>query len=247
MKFAVVSIFPEMIEAFLSRGIVSRARANKTLEIEVIQLRDYTHDAHRTTDDYVYGGGGGMVMKPAPVFECIDDYATRNGPFKVVFPSPQGQIFDSARAEELARQENLLFLCGRYEGIDERIMTLVDYELSIGSFVVSGGEIPALLMIDAISRFVPGVVGNERSVKQDSFYNGLLDHANWTRPAVYRGLEVPAVYVNGHHQEIEKARKRDSILRTILKHPKLFLEKEIGPEEKNAIIGIIRELSTDAG
>jgi len=247
MKFAVVSIFPEMIESFLSWGVVGRARTNKILDIEVYQLRDYTHDAHRTTDDYVYGGGGGMVMKPAPVYECIDDYASRNEQFKVVFPSPQGKIFDSETAKELSRQENLVFLCGRYEGIDERIMDRVDYELSIGSFVVSGGEIPALLMIDAISRFVPGVVGNEQSVIQDSFYNGLLDHANWTRPEVYRGLAVPKVYVNGHHKEIEKARKRDSIIRTILKNPKLFLEKEIGLEEKTAIIEIIKELTQNAG
>jgi len=126
-------------------------------------------------------------------------------------------------------------------------MTRVDCELSIGSFVVSGGEVPAFLMIDAISRFVPGVVGNEQSVIQDSFYNGLLDHANWTRPEVYRELAVPKVYVNGHHQEIEKARRRDSILRTILKHPKLFLEKEIGPEEKTALIEIIKELTQNAG
>jgi tRNA (guanine37-N1)-methyltransferase len=232
-----------MIDQMLSWGIIGRARSKQLLQIKVFQLRDYTHDKHRTTDDYVYGGGGGMVMKPEPVFEFLDEFRKDRTEFHVVFPSPQGTLFDSDKAEELAQKKELLFLCGRYEGIDERIMSIVDEELSIGSFVVSGGEIPSLLMIDAISRFIPGVVGNSRSVIEDSFYEGLLDHANWTRPEVYRDLAVPKVYVNGNHANIDKARKKDALLQTIMKKPELFIKKELDTMEKTALVELIRELS----
>jgi tRNA (guanine37-N1)-methyltransferase len=232
-----------MIDQMLSWGIIGRARSKQLLQIEVYQLRDYTHDRHRTTDDYVYGGGGGMVMKPEPVFEFFDEFRKDHREFHVVFPSPQGTLFDSGKAVELAQKKELLFLCGRYEGIDERIMSIVDEELSIGSFVVSGGEIPSLLMIDAISRFIPGVVGNSRSVIEDSFYEGLLDHANWTRPEVYRDLAVPKVYVNGNHANIDKARKKDALLQTIMKKPELFIKKELDTMEKTALVELIRELS----
>lgn len=247
MKIAVLTIFPEMIDQMCSWGILGRAREKGLLEIQVFQLRQFTHDAHRTTDDYVYGGGGGMVMKAAPVFEFFDFYKTHNPEFKVIFPSPQGRLFDSDIARELSEEKSLVFICGRYEGIDERVMSVVDYELSVGSFVVSGGEIPCLLMIDGISRFIPEVVGNARSVIGDSFYEGLLDHANWTRPQAVRGMEVPITYCNGNHEAIELARRKDSIIRTIEKRPDLFLKKEFDLQDKKAIVEIVKELTQDAG
>ncbi|KAF2956470.1 tRNA (guanine-N1)-methyltransferase [Marinitoga sp. 38H-ov] len=243
MEIDVVTIFPEMFEAITKYGVLSRAIKNDIISFHAHNLRDYTKDKHKITDLYAYGGGPGMVMKPEPFFEFYDNYIkTRNKKPYVILTSPQGKTFDSNEAERLSKQKNLVFFCGRYEGIDERVMTLVDEEFSIGDFVVTGGELPSMIMIDAICRFVPGVVGDVESVKNDSFYNSLLDHPHYTKPREYRGLRVPEVLLSGNHEKIEEYRKRESIIRTIIKRPDLFIKHELNDFEKKVIVNIIREL-----
>jgi tRNA (guanine37-N1)-methyltransferase len=243
IEIDVVTIFPGMFEAITKYGVLSRAIQNNIVSFTAHDLRDYTKDKHKVTDLYAYGGGPGMVMKPEPFFEFYDNYVqTKNKKPYVILTSPQGKRFDSTDAERLSKQENLVFFCGRYEGIDERVMTLVDEEFSIGDFVVTGGELPSMLMIDAICRFVPGVVGDIESVKNDSFYNSLLDHPHYTKPREFRGLKVPEVLLSGNHEKINEYRKRESIIRTILKRPDLFIKHDLDEFEKKVIINIIREL-----
>jgi len=246
MKFTIVTIFPEMITQVLSCGILNKAIEKRILEIEVVNLRDYTHDLHKTTDDSPYGGGPGMVMKAEPFYDFFEEYSKNNSEYYVIFPSPQGKRFNSEIARNLSEKRNVVFICGRYEGIDERVMDFVDEELSLGDFVVSGGELPALVMLDSISRFYDGVVGNCASVENDSFYNGLLDHSNFTRPSVIEGKEVPEVLLSGNHKLIDLERKKDSLLRTILRRPDLFLKKEFDIPEKKAMIQLIKELYENA-
>nr|WP_239525551.1 tRNA (guanosine(37)-N1)-methyltransferase TrmD [Marinitoga litoralis] len=243
IEIDVVTIFPRMFEAITKYGVLSRAVQNNIVSFTAHDLRDYTKDKHKVTDLYAYGGGPGMVMKPEPFFEFYDNYVqTKNKKPYVILTSPQGKRFDSTDAERLSKQENLVFFCGRYEGIDERVMTLVDEEFSIGDFVVTGGELPSMLMIDAICRFVPGVVGDIESVKNDSFYNSLLDHPHYTKPREFRGLKVPEVLLSGNHEKINEYRKRESIIRTILKRPDLFIKHDLDEFEKKVIVNIIREL-----
>jgi len=242
MKFSVVTVFPELVRDISGWGIFGKALEKSQIELDIVNLRDYTHDRHRTTDDYIYGGGSGMVMKPEPFYEFMDDYTAKNSDYRVIYPSPQGKRFENEDAVRLANYDNLVFFCGRYEGIDERVMNLVDEELSIGDFVTSGGELPAMVMIDAIGRHKPGVVGSFDSVENDSFYDGLLDHENYTRPDEYRGMGVPEVLRNGNHKLIDEERKMNSILRTIIKRPDLFLKRDFDREEKKMIVKLIREL-----
>lgn len=243
IEIDVVTIFPGMFEAITKYGVLSRAIQNNIVSFTAHDLRDYTKDKHKVTDLYAYGGGPGMVMKPEPFFEFYDNYVqTKNKKPYVILTSPQGKRFDSTDAERLSKQENLVFFCGRYEGIDERVMKLVDEEFSIGDFVVTGGELPSMLMIDAICRFVPGVVGDIESVKNDSFYNSLLDHPHYTKPREFRGLKVPEVLLSGNHEKINEYRKRESIIRTILKRPDLFIKHDLDEFEKKVIVNIIREL-----
>lgn len=243
IEIDVVTIFPEMFDAIVKYGVISKAIKNNIISFNAHNLRNYTKDKHKVTDLYAYGGGPGMVMKPEPFFEFYDNYLEKKGkkPY-VIMPSPQGKQFNSKDAERLASIENIVFFCGRYEGIDERVMSLVDEELSIGDFVVTGGELPSMLMIDAISRFIPGVVGDIESVKNDSFYNQLLDYPHFTKPRSYRGMDVPKVLLSGNHKKIEEYRKKESILRTILKRPDLFIKHDLDEFEKKVIVNIIREL-----
>lgn len=241
----VATLLPDLIREGLKWGILGRALENRLLDIDVINIRDYTYDKHRTTDDYIYGGGAGMVMKPEPLYDLYDDVIrTDNKPY-VIYASPQGRVFNSEIAQELAEKDELMFICGRYEGIDERCMKIVDDEISIGDYVTSGAEFPVLVMIDSISRFCTGVVGNYDSVINDSHYHGLLDHENYTRPAEYRGMKVPEVYLNGNHKLIDEARLKNSLLRTALKRPDLFSKKEFNQKEKQALAKLILELYQD--
>lgn len=242
MRISIATLLPELINEAIKWGILGRAAENGLIEINVINLRDYTHDRHRTTDDYVYGGGAGMVMKPEPIYELHDELISKGNRPYVVYASPQGRVFRSEVARELSQKNELLFLCGRYEGIDERCMGIVDDEISIGDYVTSGAEFPVLVMIDSISRFCEGVVGNYDSVINDSHYDGLLDHENYTRPCEYRGMKVPDVYLNGNHKLIEEARLKDSLLRTAVKRPDLFVKREFSKEEKKALARLILEL-----
>lgn len=246
MRFSVVTIFPEMLESFKKFGVVAQAIAEGIIEVNVYNLRDFTTDKHRVVDDYPFGGGPGMVMKAEPFFKFYDFYLENFGEPYVVLTSPQGRIFDNGKAMELAKKENLVIFCGRYEGIDERVMDVVDEEISIGDYVLTGGELAAMVIIDATSRFVPGVV-DEESVKRESFMDDLLDHPVYTRPRSVRGKDVPEILLSGDHERIEIWRRKESIKKTILKRPDLFLKKEgFDRIDKLSIIELVRELIENA-
>jgi tRNA (guanine37-N1)-methyltransferase len=232
-----------MFSVITDWGVISRAIKEGKIVFEAIDLRDFTTDKHRTTDDYPYGGGSGLVMKVDPFFKAYDHIVEVNEakPY-VVLTSPQGRVFNNNIAKELSTHDHILFLCGRYEGIDERITTIVDDELSIGDFVLSGGELAAMVMIEAISRFIPGVVGDTDSVVNDSFYNDLLDYPHYTRPRTIRGLDVPEVLLSGDHERIELYRKKESLRRTMERRPDLFLKHEFDEMDKKALLLLFKEL-----
>jgi tRNA (guanine37-N1)-methyltransferase len=244
MKFDIVTIFPRMVEAGLSEGVVARARDGGLLDIVVHDLRNFTTDRHRTVDDVSYGGGPGMVMKPEPLLRAVERIReTRGTPGAIVITSPQGRRFTQAEAERLSRLDHVALLCGRYEGMDERVSALVGAEeLSIGDYVLSGGEIPALAVVDAVSRLVPGVVGDEQSVEEDSFRRGLLDYPHYTRPAEFAGEKVPDVLLSGHHAEVRRWRKKAALARTLARRPELLDDAALDEEER-ALLGEIREES----
>ena len=237
-----VTTIPQIFEPFKRFGIVGKAIQKGIIHFETLDLRNYTHDSHRTTDDYAYGTGVGMVMKVEPVFEIFDDYTSKFPRPWVVYPSPQGKRFDQEKAKELSKREDIMFLCGRYEGLDERIMTIVDEEISIGDFVVSGAEYVVMIFMDAIARMIPGVVGKKQSVINDSFYNDLLDYAHYTRPVEFRGMKVPEILRSGNHAKIGKYLLKDALKRTMQKRPDLFLKHELTLEEKAALIELFKEM-----
>jgi tRNA (guanine37-N1)-methyltransferase len=226
MKIDVVTIFPAMVTGPLAEGIVGRAIARGLLDVQVHDLRDHTTDRHRVVDDMPFGGGPGMVLKPEPLFAAVDHIrAVRGTPDAVILTSPDGERLTHAVAERLSALEHIVVLCGRYEGVDERVRTSLATEaLSIGDYVLSGGELPALVIVDAVARFVPGVVGDEESVARDTFARGLLDYPQYTRPAEFRGMSVPPVLLSGHHAEIEKWRRREALRRTLERRPELLNE-----------------------
>jgi tRNA (guanine37-N1)-methyltransferase len=244
VTFDIVTIFTAMIEEPLAAGILGRAIAGGVLDVKVRDLRDFTTDRHRVVDDVPYGGGPGMVLKPDPIFRALDAIeAERGAPLTVVMTSPQGRRFTQAEAQRLVRCEHLVFLCGRYEGFDERVRERVDEEVSIGDYVLTGGELPALVMVDAIARLVPGVVGDEQSVADDSFSRGLLDFPQYTRPAeivcsAERVLRVPDVLLSGNHGEIRRWRKRQAVGRTLASRPDLLVDATLDEEEQ----AILRDL-----
>ena len=242
MKFDVVTIFPRMVAAGLAEGVVSRGIARGLIDVAVHDLRDHTTDRHRTVDDVPYGGGPGMVMKPEPLARAVEEIRSRRGmPEAVVLLTPQGRLFRQAEAVRMSRLSHIVLLCGRYEGIDERVRELVATdELSIGDYVLSGGELPALVVIDAISRQVPGIVGDEQSVEQDSFAQGLLDYPHYTRPAEFGGLKVPDVLLSGHHGEVRRWRRKTALARTLERRPDLLDEVALDDEDR-ALLREIRE------
>ena len=242
MKFDIVTIFPRMVEAGLAEGVISRGVDRGLLDIKVHDLRDYTADRHRSVDDVPYGGGPGMVMKPEPLARAVEDIRARRGdPDTVVLLSPQGRRFTQAEAARMSALRHVVLLCGRYEGMDERIRTLVaTEELSIGDYVLSGGELPALVIVDAISRLVPGVVGDTRSVEQDSFSRGLLDYPHYTRPSEFSGAKVPEVLMSGHHEQVRRWRKKTAIQRTLERRPEL-LDTAAMDDEERALLDEIRK------
>ena len=224
MRIDVITIFPAMIDAALAEGVVGRARTRGVLDVRIHDLRDHTDDRHRTVDDVPYGGGPGMVMKPEPLFRAVEAaVADAGSPPPIVLMTPQGGRLTHDVATRLSRLERMVVICGRYEGVDERVSeALVTEEISSGDYVLSGGELPALVLIDAVARFVPGVVGDAESVVTESFAGGLLDHPHYTRPAVFRGLAVPDVLVSGNHGEIERWRARERVKRTQKRRPDLL-------------------------
>jgi len=233
----VITIFPAMVEAALADGIIARAREAGVLDVKVRDLRDFTTDRHRSVDDVPYGGGPGMVMKPEPLFKAVEASAAERGPASaVVLMSPQGTRLTHAVAERLSRLERLVVICGRYEGVDERVVeALVTEEISIGDYVLSGGELPALVLIDAVLRLVPGVVGDAASVVEESFARGLLDYPHYTRPAVFRDRAVPEVLTSGHHAQIERWRRSVQLRRTLERRPDLIDRAELSDADRREV------------
>jgi tRNA (guanine37-N1)-methyltransferase len=242
MKFDIVTIFPKVIEAALAEGVVGRGIASGLVDLQVHDLREFTTDRHRSVDDVPYGGGPGMVMMPGPLVKAVEKIrATRGAPEAVIVTSPQGRAFTQREAERLARLGHVALLCGRYEGLDERVLSLVGAEeLSIGDYVLSGGELPALVVVDAVSRLVPGVVGDGQSVEEDSFSRGLLDYPHYTRPAEFGGLKVPDVLLSGHHAEVRRWRKKEALARTLTRRPELLADAALDAEER-ALLEEIRQ------
>ena len=232
MNFVVLTIFPEMFEPFWAHGIIRRAIEHKKIFTSALNIRDYAQDRHQVTDDRPYGGGSGMVMKPEPLAGAIRA-ATRKMPAAgTVLLTPQGRPFDQNLAKELASFDGLVLICGRYEGVDERIShELIDYEISIGDYVLTGGELAAMIIVDAVTRLIPGALGGEDAAENDSFANGLLEHAQYTRPRMFEGQEVPEVLLSGHHQEIKKWRLESSLMRTLMKRSDLLQNKDLNRQE----------------
>ena len=230
MKFTVMTLFPEMVMSGLNTSIIGRAVTNGLLDISAVNIRDYSEDKHRHTDDYPYGGGAGMVMSAEPIYKCYLDilesspmYKASGRKPKVIYMTPVGHTFNQKTAKRLAGEEELIFLCGHYEGVDERVIEeIVDESLSVGDFVLSGGELPSMIMIDAISRMVPGVLTNEESGVSESFEDGLLEYPQYTRPEVWRDKPVPEILLSGHHANIAKWRHEMSLERTRQFRPDLY-------------------------
>ena len=208
MKIDILTIFPEMFDGFINTSIIKRAVESGKVDINVHNFRDYSLDKHKKVDDYPYGGGAGMVLMCEPIFRAVEDIKTDDS--IIIMLSPSGQVFKQSIAIDLSKKKHLIFLCGHYEGFDERIKTIVDMELSIGDYVLTGGEVPSMVITDAITRLIPGVITSD-SLDSESFNDGLLDYPNYTRPEVFRGMKVPDVLLSGHHKNIEKYRQEEKI------------------------------------
>ena len=246
MKFDIVTIFPKMVEAPLTEGIVGRAIGRGLLDVKVHDLRDFAFDRHRVVDDVPFGGGPGMVLKPEPLFRAVAAIRSARGrPGAVVLTSPDGDKLTQAVAERLRGLEHVVILCGRYEGVDERVRAhLATDEISIGDYVLSGGELPALVIVDAIARLVPGVVGDEQSVAGDTFAKGLLDFPQYTRPAEFEGHAVPPVLLSGHHKEIERWRRHAALARTLERRPELLAEAGLDPQDRAILSELLKQKET---
>ena len=233
MRIETLSVFPDVFASYLGASMMGRAQTKGLLDFEAYDLRDWTHDRHRTVDDAPFGGGQGMLMKPAPIFEAVRDISARHElrPH-VIFFSPVGARFDEAAARRLSHEDRILFVGGRYEGMDERCYDLADETLSIGDYVLTGGELAAMVVTDAVVRLIPGVLGDEMSAEDESFAGGLLEYAQYTRPAVYEGRAVPDVLLSGDHAAVDAWRRRNQIERTALWRPDLLEGADLTPEER---------------
>lgn len=238
LEINILTIFPNMFKGPFSESILNKAQEKGLIKINLIDLRDFTLDKHKTVDDYSYGGGPGMVLKPQPIWDAVELIKKNISslPLKIIITSAQGKIFNQEMAKDLSKEKRLLIICGRYEGIDERIPQLLNAEeVSIGNFVVSGGELPAMVMVDAVSRMIPGVLGKEESMVNDSFYNEYLDYPHYTRPDEFKGLKVPEVLLSGNHKKIEKWRTKQSLLRTLIRRPEIFANRKISKKYLNLL------------
>jgi tRNA (guanine37-N1)-methyltransferase len=245
MRFDIITIFPEMFEGVFSGGVVKKALDREVVRIAVHDLRDFTTDKHRQVDDRPFGGLEGMVLKPEPVFRAVEA-VRQDGGSKVYLLSPQGRTLDAGLARELAAERQVVLICGRYEGVDERVVEhLVDGEISIGDYVLSGGELAAAVVVDAVARFVPGVVGKEGSVRNDSFSGGILDYPQYTRPREFRGLKVPAVLFSGDHKKIERWRRKKALEKTARRRPDLVGADTLSPEDRALLEEIPNERNNE--
>lgn len=234
MNYHVLTLFPEMVEQGCNTSIIGRAVEKGLIALEAVNIRDYTENKHNKVDDYPYGGGAGMVMQAQPVYDAYQSIASRLGKKpRVLYMTPQGRVFSQAMAEELAGEEDLIFLCGHYEGIDERVLEeIVTDEVSIGDYVLTGGELPAMVMIDAISRLVPGVLNNSDSAEYESFQDNLLEHPQYSRPEVWRDKAVPPILLSGHHANVEAWRREQSLIRTARRRPDLLETADLSEKER---------------
>lgn len=242
MKFDVLTLFPDLFQAFLNESILGRAVKKGLVDIKLTDIRNFARGSHKVTDDRPYGGGNGMVMKPGPVYRALQSIERPIEKSLVVLLTPQGKVFEQSKAWELSRLDQLILICGRYEGVDERIREgLVDMELSIGDYVLSGGELGAMVVIDAVSRLLPGVLGGEYSAAEDSFEDGLLEYPHYTRPEVFNDKSVPSVLLSGDHEKIRLWRRTESLKRTLERRPDLLKKAKLKKEDK-AILTKLREI-----
>jgi tRNA (guanine37-N1)-methyltransferase len=246
MQFDIVTIFPEYFEGPLRHGIVRRAQELGLLTVRVVDLRDFTGDRHRTVDDRPFGGGAGMVLKPEPLFAAVERLQAEGPRPRVILLSPGGELFSQQTAARLAALERVAILCGRYEGVDHRVTeSLVDEELSVGDYVLSGGEPAAALIVDAVARLLPGALGNEESAAQESFSpsgaGALLEYPHYTRPAVFRGMAVPEVLLSGHHQQVNRWRRKKALEKTVARRPELLEKAALAEADQELLAEIIRE------
>ncbi len=237
MRFDVLTLFPEVIKAVLNESIIGRAQENKIIELNLFNIRDFSENKHKKVDDYPYGGGNGMVMSAQPIIDAYQSITEKlNYKPKVIYMSPQGKVLDQEKALKLKDENHIILLCGHYEGIDERVIEeIVDEEISIGDYVLTGGELPAMVLIDCVSRLLPGVLSSEESYSDESHYNVLLEYPQYTRPYEFRGKKVPDVLMSGHHENIKRWRRQQSILRTYKKRPDLLKKFEMTKEDKQYV------------
>ena len=242
MQIDVITIFPQMLEGIIKESILKRAQQKNIVKINIHNLRDFALDKHSIVDDYSYGGGAGMVLKPEPIFRAVEKIVgskKRKRKVYIILLTPQGQTFNQAKAKELSQEENLLFICGHYEGVDERVKeNLITDEISIGDYVLTGGELPAMVIIDSLVRILPGVLNKKESFENDSFYQGLLDYPHYTRPRRFRGKSVPALLLSGNHSQIRKWRRQKTLKNTLNKRPDLLKKITLSTEDQK----ILKEL-----
>ena len=234
MKYYVMTLFPEMFEQVMGSSIMGKAIDQGLIELEIFNIRDFTLDKHNKVDDYPYGGGAGMVMEAEPIYRCYEEICSRAGKRPaVVYMTPQGEVFSQRKAESLSTKDEVVFLCGHYEGVDERVLEeIVDEEVSIGDYVLTGGELPALVIMDAVSRLVGGVLHNEDSAEFDSFHDNLLEYPQYSRPEVWRDKAVPPILMSGHHANVEKWRREQSLIRTLERRPDLLENANLTKQDK---------------
>ncbi|MCX7921833.1 MAG: tRNA (guanosine(37)-N1)-methyltransferase TrmD [Clostridia bacterium] len=243
MRFDVLTLFPDIFRAVMNESIIGRAQESKIIQVNTINIRDFSTNKHRKVDDYPYGGGNGMVMTAQPIYDAYNSILTEvgNKP-RVIYMSPQGRVLTQKIAEELKSYEHLVLLCGHYEGVDERIIEeIVDEEISIGDYVLTGGELPAMVLIDCVSRLIPGVLSNENSFTEESHYSGLLEYPQYTRPYEFNDRKVPEILMSGHHANIEKWRRQQALKRTYFKRPDLFERLSLSKEDKKKLQEILEQ------
>lgn len=246
MRFDILTLFPEMLEAILSESIIGRAEKNKILEIKCTNIRDFANNKHNSVDDYPYGGGFGMVMQAPPIYRAYESIADGEKPY-TVYMSPQGKVLTQEKAIELSKKDRIVILCGHYEGVDERVLEeIVDEEISIGDYVLTGGELPAAVLVDAVSRMLEGVLPQSESFEDESIYSGLLEYPQYTRPPEFLGREVPEVLLSGHHVNIENWKRKEALKRTYIKRPDLLKKATLTDKDKKILDEIIEELEREA-